>query len=253
MSKGWLMAAGVVVAIAVAGAAAWVVLFRDTAEPVGVGEAVTSFRTNTEIEHGRSPIPEGVYVYSTRGFERTDALTGVTHRYPARSTVTVRAAPCGVTLLWRVLEGRSTEWTLCTTSDGWELRSQDERHTFFGRTETTTYTCEQTPIRPADGSPVRWHVSCTTGDADETGVGSVVGTEPVEVAGSPVATEHVEKRTAFSGGIRGRARYDFWFARGSGVPVKIVMVSRTTNDSPVGAVTYDEDVTLRLISLRPRR
>jgi hypothetical protein len=77
--------------------------------------------------------------------------------------------------------------------------------------------------------------------------------EPVDVGGSPVAAQHVVRRTTFSGGIRGRARYDFWFARRSGVPVKIVMVSRTTNDSPVGDVTYDESVTLALTSLRPRR
>jgi hypothetical protein len=31
------------------------------------------------------------------------------------------------------------------------------------------------------------------------------------------------------------------------------MISRTTNDSPVGDVHYEEDVVLRLLSLRPRR
>jgi hypothetical protein len=33
----------------------------------------------------------------------------------------------------------------------------------------------------------------------------------------------------------------------------MVMVSRTTNDSPVGDVHYEEDVTLLLTSLTPRR
>jgi hypothetical protein len=37
------------------------------------------------------------------------------------------------------------------------------------------------------------------------------------------------------------------------MPVRIVMVSRTTNDSPVGDVHYEEDVTLLLMSLTPRR
>lgn len=254
MARAGLIAAGVLGVVAVAGAVAWFVVFRDTAEPVGVGEAVTSFRTETEpAPDGHSPIPEGVYVYATDGFERTDALTGRTHRYPARSTIAVRRAPCGVSLLWRVLQGRSTEWTFCMTADGWLLRTQDERHTFFGRTERTTYTCEGTPIRPRAGAPADWAVSCTTGDAEETGVGHVEGRELLAVAGKSVSTEHVAKRTSFSGGIRGTARYDFWFARASGVPVKIVMVSRTTNDSPVGEVTYDESVTLALTSLRPRR
>ena len=92
--------------------------------PVTVDEAVTSYRTETEPTPVASPIPEGVYVYSTRGYEKTDALTGVTHRYPKRSTITVAARECGVSLTWRVLQGRSTEWLYCTAPQGWELRSQ---------------------------------------------------------------------------------------------------------------------------------
>jgi hypothetical protein len=33
----------------------------------------------------------------------------------------------------------------------------------------------------------------------------------------------------------------------------MVMVSRTTNDSPIGEVNYDERVSLLLTSLEPRR
>jgi len=99
----------------------------------------------------------------------------------------------------------------------------------------------------------RWPVSCTTGDAEERGTAFVVGRERLEVSGTPVATDHVRKKTQFSGEIRGFATHDLWFDEKSGVPVKIVMVSRTTNDSPVGEVTYDEDVTLVLTSLEPRR
>ena len=63
----------------------------------------------------------------------------------------------------------------------------------------------------------------------------------------------MRKTTFFAGEIRGSTTHDIWFARQTGVPVKIVMVSRTTNDSPVGDVHYEEDVTLRLTSLAPRR
>ncbi len=66
-------------------------------------------------------------------------------------------------------------------------------------------------------------------------------------------TLHVRKTTTFAGAIRGSARYDFWFHARLGVPVRIVMISRTTNDSPVGDVHYDEDVRLTLLSVRPRR
>jgi hypothetical protein len=254
MSRGWLIAAGVVAAIAVAGVLAWLLVLRDTTTPVGVEEAVTSFQTETgSSPRGEPPIPEGVYVYATAGFEKTDALTGVTHRYPKRTTIAVRPAECGVSLLWRVFAGRSTDWTFCVTSTGWELHTQDERHTFFGHTETTTYTCKSALIRPGQGGPVRWPVSCTTGDSHEQGVGRAVGREALDVAGASVATEHVRKRTTYSGAIGGSAQYDFWFDRMSGVPVRIVMSSETTNGSPIGDVTYDEDVSLRLTSLEPRR
>lgn len=253
MSRGGIVAVGVVGAVVVTGAAAWWFVLRDPTEAVGVDEAVTSFRTDTEPRPGASPIPEGVYVYETEGFERTDALTGKTHRYPKRSTITVTAADCGASLLWRPLGGRSTEWIFCETGGGWTVASQDERHTFFGRTERTTYMCEDALIRPrADGSR-RWAVSCATGGAEESGVGLVVGRERLDVGGTPVTTEHIRKSTRFSGEIRGFAKHDLWFDSRSGVPVKIVMVTRTTNDSPIGDVTYDEDVTLLLTSLEPRR
>jgi hypothetical protein len=252
MSRGGIVAAGALAAVAVVGAAAWWLVLRDPTEPVDVEDAVTSFRTETEPGVS-SPIPEGVYIYDTDGFEKTSALTGRTHRYPKRSTITVTATDCGARLLWQVLYGRSTEWVYCVTDGGWDLASQDERHTFFGTTQTTTYTCDDTPIRPAPGEARRWPVSCTTGDAKERGLAFVVGEERLHVDGKRIATEHVRKKTDFSGAIRGYAQHDAWFADGPGVPVKIVMVSRTTNDSPVGEVTYDEDVTLALTSLEPRR
>jgi hypothetical protein len=252
MGRAGLIAAGVVGCLAVAIGAAWLVL-RDTAEPVSVGEAVTSFRTDTESTAGAPLlIPEGVYVYATDGYERTDALTGVRHRYPLRSTITITSADCGVSLLWRVFESRSTEWIYCVTPDGLELASQDERHTFFGRTESTTYICKNTPIKPATALP-RWPVACSTDTANETGKGTVVGGERLVVAGKSVSTVHVLKTTSFAGEIRGTSRHDIWFDARSGVPVKMVMVSRTTNDSPVGDVHYDENVTLLLTSLEPRR
>lgn len=257
MSRGALTIGAVgAVGVVVALGAAWLLVLRDEATPTSVADAVTSFREDTEPAPGAggSPVPPGVYVYATTGFERTDALTGVTHRYPRRSTITVTAANCGVELRWAVLEGRSTTWTYCLEPDGWTLESQDERHTFFGRTERTTYTCEGTTFRPAGDPPgASFDVTCTTGSADERGTVLVVGREPLRVGNAPVQTVHVRKETVFTGEIRGTARHDVWLDRETGVPVRIVMESRTTNDSPVGDVNYDEEVTLDLVSLTPRR
>jgi hypothetical protein len=155
---------------------------------------------------------------------------------------------------WDVLKGRSTEWTLCVADGGWTLASQDERHTFFGRTERTTYACENTPIRPAGDRPgTRWPVACGTDSVDEGGSGRVVGLERLRVGGRLVQTVRIRRVSTFAGTTRGRTTHDLWFARASGVPVRLRLVSRTTNDSAIGDVHYEEDVTLRLVSLAPRR
>lgn len=257
MSRAGFMAvaAGVVGGLVLAIVGAWFFFLRDTAEPVSVGDVVTTFREGEETAPaGVSPVPEGVYVYATEGYEKTDALTGVRHRYPRRSTITVTKNACGVRMRWDVLKGRSTEWIYCPTRENWRLASQDERHTFFGRTERTTYVCEDTPIRPDALWIGRvWEVSCGTSDADETGSLTFVDLETLQAGGKALTTEHIRKTTRFTGAIRGTAQHDIWFARESGVPVKIVMLSRTTNDSAVGDVHYEEDVTLRLTSLTPRR
>ena len=75
----------------------------------------------------------------------------------------------------------------------------------------------------------------------------------LRVEGVDVRTVHVRKATTFSGAVRGMSRHDIWFDLDSGLPAKVVMVSHTTNDSPIGDVFYEETVTLRLTSLEPRR
>jgi hypothetical protein len=249
-----MIAAGCVGLAAVAAAGAWLAL-RDRAEPVDVEEALTSFRGETTGASGESPIPEGVYVYATEGYEETDALTGVTHRYPSRSTLTVAAADCGVRLTWRVLKGRSTAWTYCVSDDGWELRSQDERHTFFGRTEPTTYRCTSTFIRPiaAPAAPRAAPVDCRTDDTTEEGHVVALGSPNVRVRNDVRRTIHVRKSTTFRGASRGSAEHDLWFDARSGLPVRLILASRTTSDSPIGDVDYEEHVTLDLLSLEPRR
>lgn len=254
MSRRWL----VVVAAAVAGVAAagalggWWFLLRDVAEPATVGEAVSAYRE--QGPGGRPTIPAGVYVYATDGSEQTDALSGVTHRYPRTSTITVSGVPCGVRLRWDVLRGRSTTWTVCTEASDWIERSRYERHTFFGVTDETTYTCTGKPFRPAGDRPATaFTVDCSTGKAKEQGPGRVVGRETVRVGGTLVPAVHIRTTTSFSGDTTGSSTFDFWLARETGLPVRIDMVSRTTNGSLIGDVHYEERVSLHLTSLVPRR
>lgn len=252
---GWIAAALAALVVLAGGGIAWVLLSRSGSEPAEVVDAVAAFR---EATAGRAPletpVPEGVYVYETRGLEKTDALTGVTNRYPERSTITVTRAPCGVRMRWDVLEGRSTTWAFCIAPEGWTLESQDERHTFFGRTERTAYQCAGSPFRPAGDRPGEaLDTRCSTGSAEEVGEVRVVGRETLPVGGEEAETVHVRRTSSFSGETRGETTHDVWLERESGIPVRIVMVSRTTNDSPIGDVHYEEDVSLQLTSLAPRR
>jgi hypothetical protein len=179
---------------------------------------------------------------------------GTTHRYPATSTITATSDPCGVRLRWDVLDGRYSTWRLCIGRDGWEQRVRDERHTFFGIGDQTTYTCRHTLFRPARDEPgTTFPVSCTTGEATERGRGQVVARESCKAGGTALECAHVRTTTTFGGGTTGSATFDFWLARETGLPVAIRMVSRTTNGSLIGDVHYEEDVSLRLTSSTPRR
>jgi hypothetical protein len=80
-----------------------------------------------------------------------------------------------------------------------------------------------------------------------------VDRESCSVRGSAVDCVHVRTETTFGGETSGTATFDFWLARATGLPVAIEMVSRTTNGSLIGDVHYDEEVSLRLTSLTPRR
>jgi hypothetical protein len=253
--RGWLVFGLGAAVLAAVAAAATVVLLGRGQEPASVEDAVAAFRAELG---GRDPedepLPEGVYVYATEGYEKTDALVGVTNRYPPRSTITITRGGCGFRMRWDVTEGRSTTWTVCTGRDGWLLASQDERHTFFGRTERTTYRCVDTPFRPADESPgSSVEALCATGAARERGRVVVVGRELVSIGGKEVDAVHIRRSTTLTGTSRGRTRHDVWLNRVTSIPVQLVLRTQTANDAPVGEVLYEEDVTLRLESLDPRR
>lgn len=254
MARAGCLAAALAVAalLAVAAALAWLLLLADDPEPALVDDAVTTFREGGS--RGGSPVPEGVYVYATDGYERTDALTGVTHRYPSRSTITVTGDECGVRMRWDVLDGRSTTWTFCVTGSAWTLASQDERHTFFGRTERTTYECTGLRFRPDGDRPGEVSAAtCRAGSTDERSTMRVVGRRRLDVGSREVDLVHLRRSSAFTGEIRGASTHDVWLDRETGVPVLLRLESETTNDAPVGDVRYREEVTMRLLSLTPRR
>ena len=151
---------------------------------------------------------------------------------------------------WDLLKGRSTTWSFCIRRSGWTLARQDEHHTFFGHTDLRSSVCPHFVFR---STARRSSYTCARTDATERGIEAVVGAARLRVGESFVPAVHLHRTGSFAGGTRGTSTYDFWVDRSTGVPVQIAMASRTTNDSAVGAVHYEEHVALRLTSLMPRR
>ena len=243
----------VVVACAAIGAAlVWQLALRDTARPITLDEALGRFREQAARNEGR--IPAGVYVYATSGFESVSALGGVRHRYPARSTITVTAAGCGVVLRWDVLTTRWNTLTLCPRGQALLLSAWSEQHEFFGRTDRTDWRCAATPWLPAERSPgSASRLVCRSKDSTQTGTVSVVGTETVTVGSTRVRAVRVRAESEEAGGASGTLVDEHWLEPETGLPLRVAYRVRTVNPSPIGDVTFEERYDLRLVSLAPRR
>ena len=237
--------AGVVVVAAASG-----LILHDSAKPASVADAISRFRAGGSA---RGKL-DGVYLYATSGGESVDALGGAKHRYPATTSLTAVGVPCGVKLRWDALQGRTATWTLCATSRGTELRSEDVVHRFFGQTDDTNYECSGTILLPASeavGSTSPLH--CRSRQAGQAGVARVVGRETITVGGRRLNTVHVRTKAEIAGGDNGDETVDWWLDAASGLPVRIAMTSRTSRKTVIGRVHYAEDVQLRLVSTTPKR
>ena len=242
--------AGLAVAAAVV---AWRVLLHDTAAPATVADAVARYREQAAAAD--TPVPPGVYVYRTTGFESISALGGTTHRYPRRSTITVTKASCGMTLRWDVLTTRSNTWTVCDTGERLlRLDRWSEHHVFFGQDDETVWSCSGSPWL-TDPSRVGTRASqlCDGGSATLAGTVDVLGVTPLDVGGVTVETIHLRLTATEDGDARGPLVEDRWLERETGLPVRIRDRVRTDNDSPIGDVVFRERYELWLVSLEPRR
>ncbi len=248
----WLLVLGVAVLLVASG---WQYFLHDTAETATIRDAVDTFRSRPGAPgRGSSPLAPGVYVYTTAGFEEIDALGGARHDYPARTTITVTVAGCGLKLRWVALQERDTTWERCATPRGDVLRSAFETHRFFGTTEHTDYVCGTTLERPKGDKPgTSWALLCKAAGRTERGTGRVVARETLSVGSARIATVHVRWRATLSGKTTGTTDRDAWLARANGLPVRMTMASETTTGSVVGDVHYRESVELELTSTTPRR
>jgi uncharacterized protein YndB with AHSA1/START domain len=234
-----------VVAIAAVLGVAWAsgLLFSDAARPASAGSALERFRASDP--HPR-PL-DGVYTYRTRGGESLDVLGGSRHRYPVTTTITVVEVPPCIQLRWDALAGRSTTWTLCTGSGSVLLQRLDEVHSFFGQTDRTLYVCT-----PQSGGGRRF--TCHSRHGVETGQESVAGYVGLDVGGVRVRALRVRMTARVNGRNRGIETVDWWLVLRQALPLELIVSSRTSRSEPlIGQAHYQEDATLRLVSMTPKR
>lgn len=239
-----LLVVGVAIAAVAAGLAAAVaggLLLHDSSRPASVTAAIRLFRQ----ESPKPALGDGVYVYDTTGGESLDVLSGVTHRYPAATTITLTHAGCGVRLRWQALAERSTTWLLCRSPHGIVERSSDEVHDFFGKIDRTSYRC---------AAGARGAFTCVSQHGRERGVAVTVGRETIPVGGARVSAVHIRTTARISGGDHGTETVDWWLAPNVTAPVRLSFSSRTSRKEPIiGAAHYRERAELKLASLEPLR
>ena len=241
-ARHWLAVAAAVVVVALAAVLAFFVFFADSARPVPTGSALARFRAADSHPRGI----DGVYTYRTVGGESIDALGGAHHRYPARTTISVVEVSCGLQLRWDVLAGRRTTWTLCRESGRVSLQRLDHVHAFFGHGDHTVYVCSP----PAAGGAF----GCRSARGTVAGTETVVGPAAVEVGGVSVPAVHARISGSVGGDSHGTETFDWWLARATGLPLRLVLASRTSRKEPlVGDTHYREDATLQLVSTTPQR
>jgi len=232
-------------------AAAWTGGFflHDSSQATPVSEALRRFRASERGSGGLS----GVYLYATKGSESINALGGTKHVYPPKTSITVIEVPCGIQLRWAALEKRSTTWTFCSTAAGIELRSSDERHAFFGQSDHAVYGARGDssfpsnllPARPGRSPAVRIGISRSAWRASSAGT--------VEVGGRRIRAIHVSTDLTIRSRDSGSESVDWWLDSATALPLRIGLRSRTSRKMWVGRVQYHEDLSLRLLSLKPMR
>lgn len=277
-SRRWPRLLGIALALAVAVGTVVLTRYRNTTTPVTVAEAVEDFRADpgapppttpstdpvatpersTTAVEAPSPRPvlptAGVYVYTTSGRERIDALGGAGHDYPATTTLTVRDGGCGAIVRWQPLEERHEEWEMCDQGDVAVIVAYTSLHRFFGTDDRQVFVCDapielQTAVHLPSPAPV----TCRSDTLVERVVTVPIPPAPIVVDGKEVPSRGVSFAIELSGSAEGRTSGEMWFAESTGALVAWSETVETVSGSAIGDVRYTERFSLTLDSLEPTR
>jgi hypothetical protein len=195
----------------------------------------------------------GVYVYATEGGEEIDAFGGSSHKYPDRTTITMKAGDCGRNARWDVLEERWEEWVLCARNGGVVQPRFSSHQEFFRQSSDQHFTCDPNAylLPPNPHVPQRWGYQCRSEQIEVDMAVSTLGTREATVGGTRLTVCRVHLVVTFSGETSGRLEEEDWFVCDSGLLVWRDSATASDSESPVGRVHYEERYTLKLQSLKP--
>lgn len=234
-----LIVIGAVGLLMVVGLVVYALAFRDTATPVDRADL-------TVAASGSAPGDPGVYVYETTGYETIDALSGARHDYPAETFLTISSGPCGPVSRWDALGERWISWAHCASFGA--ITGTLNFHEWFGIPDLEEETCSPPlPLVPA----AEVVIACVTDDTTETYTVTSLGEVIMMVSGASVITEHVRVTSRLTGGSTGTSTAELWVLPGSVLVVSTTVERHTVTPSRVGDVHYDEEYTLRLMSMEP--
>jgi len=260
-----LIALALVVVLLVGAGVAWWIFGRDHAEPVSTDSVVKDFRDSGSTGAPSGGPPVGVYAAVATGTEDV-GFPGLTESLGPNAPVTVTAGDGGCftyrvdfnTHHWR-------NWQFCPTDGAAFALARTQSYTTrnlpgvdFG-SSLNTYVCD-TPVPYLwTGAQVgdRRQGSCTgtsdtiSGVTTDTGVAEVLGLTTVTVGGTDVDVVHIRVTDTFGQAQSGHETDEWFLDSSTGLPVKIVIESDITSDTPVGTADYVEKATLDLATLVP--
>lgn len=209
----------------------------------------------------RSPVTsgprgaEGVYPHATEGYERTDAVGGSRHDYPAESSVVVRHTDCGLTTRWQPLKERWDETSFCSVGSALEIRNYSMYHEFFQKGQQDDYRCPPGSIVFDRNEPVgaAWMWHCDNENASVDTQTRVVAIEPVTIDGRKIDAVRMRYQSRLTGSTEGAQLQERWIDPESGMVLRLTSEVSVKTDSPFGRVNYEEKYIIQIKTLTPRK
>jgi hypothetical protein len=90
------------------------------------------------------------------------------------------------------------------------------------------------------------------GPSTSAGLSTIVGRETLTIGGAPVEAIHQTRVQQMTGAQVGDVTEDWWFAPGTGLPLRAERTYKLDTTSVIGKITYREHGSWQLTSLEPR-